>query len=164
MTEGSSRFPLITGIPKQERCGLPSRSFRGSTPSKGYWRRFLPILRPHRPALFAAVVAMMLDAALTVMRPWPLKVVIDRVLSHKASRVPFLHSWLDSSAHTPMQILWGACAATFLIALGTGVFTYFFTRTLGNIGHRYQEGRRARAPKNLHGRGGDRKGTRLNPR
>ena len=80
---------------------------------------------------------MMLDAALTVMRPWPLKVVIDRVLSHKASRVPFLHSWLDSSAHTPMQILWGACAATFLIALGTGVFTYFFTRTLGNIGQRF---------------------------
>src|SRR5947208_7149202 len=137
MTEGSSRFPLITGIPKQERCGLPSRSFRGSTPSKGYWRCFLPILRPHRPALFAAVVAMMLDAALTVMRPWPLKVVIDRVLSHKASRVPFLHSWLDSSAHTPMQILWGACAATFLIALGTGVFTYFFSRTLGNIGQRF---------------------------
>jgi len=80
---------------------------------------------------------MILDAALTVMRPWPLKVVIDRVLSHKASRVPFLHSWLDSSAHTPMQILWGACAATFLIALGTGVFTYFFTRTLGNIGQRF---------------------------
>jgi subfamily B ATP-binding cassette protein MsbA len=94
-------------------------------------------LRPYRTALFAAIVGMILDAALTVMRPWPLKVVIDRVLSHRPSRVPFLHAWLDSSAHTPMQILWGACAATFLIALGTGVFTYFFTRTLGNIGQRF---------------------------
>lgn len=115
---------------------MPSRSSH-DTPSKGYWRCFLPLLRPYRTALFAAIVGMILDAALTVMRPWPLKVVIDRVLSHRPSRVPFLHAWLDSSAHTPMQILWGACAATFLIALGTGVFTYFFTRTLGNIGQRF---------------------------
>lgn len=115
---------------------MPSPSPNGG-PSKGYWRCFLPLLRPHRTALFAAVVAMILDAALTVMRPWPLKVVIDRVLSHRPSRAPFLHAWLDSSAHTPMQILLGACVATFLIALGTGVFTYFFTRTLGNIGQRF---------------------------
>ena len=136
MAEEPSRFPLIAPTPAQERCGLPSRSSH-DTPSKGYWRCFLPLLRPYRTALFAAIVGMILDAALTVMRPWPLKVVIDRVLSHRPSRVPFLHAWLDSSAHTPMQILWGACAATFLIALGTGVFTYFFTRTLGNIGQRF---------------------------
>src|SRR5919108_1143023 len=136
MAEEPSRFPLIAPTPAKERCGLPSRSSH-DTPSKGYWRCFLPLLRPYRTALFAAIVGMILDAALTVMRPWPLKVVIDRVLSHRPSRVPFLHAWLDSSAHTPMQILWGACAATFLIALGTGVFTYFFTRTLGNIGQRF---------------------------
>jgi len=80
---------------------------------------------------------MILDAALTVMRPWPLKVVIDRVLSHKPSRVPFIRHWLDTAQLTPMHILWGACAATFLIALGTGLFTYYFTRTLGNMGQRF---------------------------
>jgi len=52
---------------------------------------FLPLLRPFRKQLCVAVSAMVLDAFLSVFRPWPLKVVIDRVLSHKPSRVPFLH-------------------------------------------------------------------------
>jgi len=117
----------------------PFRGDRAKKPEPSFkeWRCFLPILRPHRNALLAAFVAMMLDAGLTVMRPWPLKVVIDRVLTHRPSRVPFIRAWLDASAHNPMHILWGACAATFLIALGTGVLTYFFTRTYGNIGQRF---------------------------
>src|SRR5207302_3354912 len=123
-------------------CALLRQPFRGDRakkpdPSFQEWRCFLPIWRPHRNALFAAMVAMILDAGLTVMRPWPLKVVIDRVLSHRPSRVPFIRAWLDASAHNPIHILWGACAATFLIALGTGTLTYFFTRALGNIGQRF---------------------------
>src|SRR6266481_8545727 len=42
---------------------------------------FLPLLRPFFRSLWWAGLAMLLDAALTVLRPWPLKVVIDRVLS-----------------------------------------------------------------------------------
>src|SRR5207244_8267601 len=78
---------------------------------------FVPLLRPFRKQLCWAALAMVLDAFLTVFRPWPLKVVIDRVLSHKPSRVPFLHAWLDSAPFSRMEILYGACAATLLIAV-----------------------------------------------
>ncbi|GAC1670127.1 MAG: ABC transporter ATP-binding protein [Candidatus Acidiferrum sp.] len=80
---------------------------------------------------------MILDASLTVFRPWPLKVVIDRVLSHRPTRVPFLSSWLDNTTLSRMHILYGACAATLLIAVSTGLLTYWYTRTLGSVGQRF---------------------------
>jgi len=40
-------------------------------------------------------------------------------------------------AAAPMSIVYGACAATLAIALGTGVLTYGYTRTLGDIGQRF---------------------------
>src|SRR5262245_53556927 len=90
----------------------------------------LPLLRPFRGRLFCAFVAMLLDAFLTALRPWPLKVVIDLVLSHRATRAPFVGKWLNESPVEPMHIVYGACAATLFIAISTGILTYFFTRIL----------------------------------
>ena len=105
--------------------------------TKDWMQLFVPLLRPFRKQLCWAALAMVLDAFLTVFRPWPLKVVIDRVLSHKPSRVPFLHAWLDSAPFSRMEILYGACAATLLIAVLTGVLTYYFTRTMGAVGQHF---------------------------
>jgi ATP-binding cassette subfamily B protein len=80
---------------------------------------------------------MILEAALTVFRPWPLKVVIDRVLSQRPSRVPFLHVWLDHAPLSRLHILYGACAATLIIAVSAGILTCYYVRTLGDIGHRF---------------------------
>ena len=80
---------------------------------------------------------MLLDAFLTALRPWPLKIVIDLVLSHRHTRAPFMGGWLNDLSLAPMHIVYGACAATLLIAISTGILTYFFTRTLGNIGQRF---------------------------
>src|SRR5260370_23485459 len=91
---------------------------------------FLPLLRPFRKQLWWAVLAMVLDASLTVFRPWPLKVVIDRVLTHRPTRVPFLSGWLDNTTLSRLHILYGACAATLLISLSTGLLTYWYTRPL----------------------------------
>ena len=98
---------------------------------------FLPLLRPFRTPLCWAGLAMVLDAALTVFRPWPLKVVIDRVLSQRPSRVPFLHAWLDHAPLSRLHILYGACATTLIIAVSTGILTYYYIRTLGDIGQRF---------------------------
>lgn len=78
---------------------------------------------------------MVLDAALTVMRPWPLKVVIDRVISArpKPTHVPLIGHWLDNAPVDRLTILYGACAATLAIALSTGLLTYLYTRTLGVV-------------------------------
>src|SRR5881397_1645803 len=100
-------------------------------------RHFLPLLRPYWKQLCLAVSAMVLEAAVSVFRPWPLKVVIDRVLSHKPSRVPFLRAWLDNAPYSKIEILYGSCAASLLIALLTGVLTYYFTRLLGRVGQRF---------------------------
>jgi len=80
---------------------------------------------------------MMADALLTALRPWPLKVVLDYVLAGRRSRVPLLGGWLESHSPGRMQVLYGACATTLLIALATGILTYFFTRTMGNLGQQF---------------------------
>ncbi|HKW39754.1 MAG TPA: ABC transporter ATP-binding protein, partial [Gemmatimonadales bacterium] len=100
-------------------------------------RDLIPLLRPYRVALSWATLAMVLDAALTVLRPWPLKVVIDLVLSHHHSRVPLLGGWLAATRPAPMSIVYGACVATLIIALSTGLLTYAYTHALGNIGQRF---------------------------
>jgi subfamily B ATP-binding cassette protein MsbA len=110
---------------------------RAGTSTKQWLPHFLPLLRPFRKQLCWAMLAMVVDASLTVFRPWPLKVVIDRVLSHRSTRVPFLSAWLDNTTLSRMHILYGACAATILIALSTGLLTYWYTRTLGIVGQRF---------------------------
>src|SRR5215470_16516136 len=103
------------------------------------WTYFLPLLRPYWKQLCIALVAMLLEALFTVLQPWPLKVVIDRVLSHRPTRVPFpfIRAWLDTASITRMEILYGACLAVFLIAVITGLLTYYFTRVMGRVGQRF---------------------------
>src|SRR5712664_2557972 len=113
------------------------RNHKPGKSAKRWLPHFLPLLRPFRKQLWWAVLAMILDASLTVFRPWPLKVVIDRVLAHRPTRVPFLSVWLDNTTLSRMYILYGACAATLLIALSTGLLTYWYTRTLGVVGQRF---------------------------
>src|SRR5262245_9787393 len=102
------------------------------------WRvHFLRVLRPYWKKVVLAHLAMLLDATLTVMRPWPLKVVIDGVISQRHSRVPFVGHWVDSLATDRMTLLYGACAASLLIALGTGLSTFYYTRAMGSIGEHF---------------------------
>lgn len=115
----------------------PPRVIPVPPPLRVWLRDLIPLLRPYRSALAWATVAMVLDATLTVLRPWPLKVVIDLVLVHKHSRVPFLSGWLRATHPAPMTIVYGACSATLLIALSTGVLTYWYTRALGDIGQHF---------------------------
>jgi subfamily B ATP-binding cassette protein MsbA len=110
---------------------------RAGTSAKQWLPHFLPLLRPFRIQLWWAWLAMVLDATLTVFRPWPLKVVFDRVISHRPTRVPFLGAWLDNTTASRMHILYGACAATLLIALSTGILTYWYTRALGIVGQHF---------------------------
>ena len=97
----------------------------------------LHLFRPYWGKILVAFLGIMLEAVLGLMRPWPLKVVIDRVLSHKASRVPLIHHWLDAAPFTNMQIVYGCCAAVLLIAVITGLTGYCYTRLIGSIGQHF---------------------------
>ncbi len=116
---------------------------KASSP-RGHWRLFARLLRPYRWPLTGAVIAMVLDAALTVLRPWPLKIVIDRVISHKptGTHAPFISQWLDNASLDRMHILYGACAATLTIAISTGLLTYLYTRVLGVVSQKFVAGLR----------------------
>jgi ATP-binding cassette subfamily B protein len=112
------------------------RPGRGSNP---WLLHFRPLLRSQFVQIQLAVGAMVADAILTLCRPWPLKVVIDRVISvhPRHSRVPFVGGWLDRGLPDPMHVLYGACACTLLIAIGTGLFTYYYTYAIGEVGRSF---------------------------
>lgn len=99
----------------------------------------LALLRPYRRALAWGLAAVLIDAGLNLCKPWPIKVVIDRVLPPvpKGGRLPLLNSWLDSLALDRIPLLLGACAATLLLALGTGAATYAYKRILGRVGRAF---------------------------
>src|SRR6266480_3238826 len=99
-------------------------------------RYFAPFLRAHWRKCVLALSAMTLDALLTVFRPWPLKVVIDRVLSHKPSRVPLIHGWLDSAPADTHQILFRLLHAVLPIGVVPGLNSYFYTSLFGDLGQR----------------------------
>lgn len=103
----------------------------------GWAAHLVPLLGPFLGPLFWAILAMVLDALLTALRPWPLKIVIDCVLTKRPTRVPFIGGWLNHASIKPLDIVYGACAATFLIAATTGILTYLFTRVMGTVGQRY---------------------------
>jgi ATP-binding cassette, subfamily B, bacterial len=112
------------------------------TGSSGHWdwaTHFLPLLHPLRNRILWASFAMVLDAALTLCRPWPLKIVIDRVIAPvpHPTRVPVIGGWLSRASLDPMHILYWACAATMLISLGTGALTYGYTRAMGSVGQSF---------------------------
>ena len=109
-------------------------------PQMSEWRTlryFAPFLRAHWKKGAVAFTAMALDSLLTVLRPWPLKVVIDRVLSHKPTRVPLIRAWLDSAPLSSTEILYGSCIAVMLIAIVTGLTSYFYTSLFGDLGQRF---------------------------
>jgi subfamily B ATP-binding cassette protein MsbA len=97
-----------------------------------------PWLRSSGSRLAWATAAVVADAILTVCRPWPLKIVMDRViLGHGTVRAPFVGRLLESAALARGHLLLLCCAATVVIALGTGFFTYSFTKTMGEVGRHF---------------------------
>lgn len=92
------------------------------------------LLRPHRRALWMGLFAITGESIADVLQPWPLKVVLDNVISHKNN-----HGWLTSEIDRTVgtnrvHILIFACAAVLGIALLDAVCTYgekWVTTTVG---------------------------------
>jgi len=92
------------------------------------------LLRPHRRALWLGLLAITGESLADVLQPWPLKIVLDDVITHKAQ-----HGWLTHLIHskigyTDSKILLAACIAAIVIALIDAVCTYgekWVTTTVG---------------------------------
>jgi subfamily B ATP-binding cassette protein MsbA len=102
-----------------------------------FMRHLVSLLRPSAARITLAGGAMIVDSLLTALRPWPLKVLVDRVLTHRPTRVPFIGPLVNDASIPPMRLVYAACITTLLIAVGTGVMTYFFTQTMGEVARRF---------------------------
>ncbi len=77
----------------------------------------LQLLGPHKKLLWLGLLAISGESIADLLEPWPLKIVLDNVIGHKASH-GWLYSLIRSTAGTePHHILLFACAAVALIAL-----------------------------------------------
>ena len=93
------------------------------------------LLKPYRGSLVLILLAMLVQTAMSVAAPWPLKIILDNVVGvHK------LPPWLDDflrpfmSSGTKMQIAAAAAIATVLIALLGAAASYlanYYTTSVG---------------------------------
>jgi ATP-binding cassette, subfamily B, bacterial len=105
-------------MPQARRSGLIAAIRR----SKG--RRLARVLRPHWPAMAAALVAVVFETLADVLEPWPIAIVVDNVLGSK--RLPHgLQPIVDRLFGTnTTALLEFALAAIVLIAVVGGIASY----------------------------------------
>lgn len=100
----------------QEPTGLRIRTL---------YKVFGPYLKPYRGRIVLAYLALGLSVAMTVLRPWPLKLILDSLLLNKrklAETVPPLPASID--ALDPHLLLTLLCASLVVIVLLESTFGF----------------------------------------
>ncbi len=88
----------------------------------------LRAMRQHRGRLFVAIAGVAVACAFEVMKPWPLKIVIDNVLSG----TPLRNAWLPPLSNS--QLLAAACAglvALYVLLALANVVNNYLTISIG---------------------------------
>jgi ABC-type multidrug transport system fused ATPase/permease subunit len=99
------------------------------------FRLIRSLVRPYRGTLFIILIAMLVQTAMSVAGPWPLKIVLDNVVgNHKFS--PWLDNFLRLilSGGSKMHIAAAAAIAAVLIAVLGAVASYianYYTTSVG---------------------------------
>src|SRR6476646_7166627 len=115
--------------------GAPRSSSGSSQAASGTMTKLVrELVRPYHAWLIVVIVAMLVETAMSMAGPWPLKVVIDNVLGHHP-----LPAWLHSVRDLPLaQSKMGlaslAAISVILIAVIGGVATYidnYYTESVG---------------------------------
>src|SRR2546426_1204928 len=106
-----------------------------ATPAAGSFRRQARLLRyarPHWRGLILLVGTMFVDVGLDLLKPWPLKLIIDNVLNHDPTP-HIVTTVLPGSADPHGLIAWAAGGTVLIFLLGTGssVFYNYFSLRLG---------------------------------
>jgi len=90
------------------------------------------LIRPYWGRMAVLFAAMLVEAAMGLATPWPLKIVLDSVFGSRPMAAGF--AWLMGTARTPMAILAGAAIATLAIALLQAVSSYLTAYNTVSIG------------------------------
>src|SRR5215468_466252 len=92
------------------------------------WRHVLRALRPYRAGLLFAVLQVILLSLLEILKPWPLKIVIDYVLPRTPPPWPLLHSLPPASL---LALATVALIAVYVALGGLSVLNNFTTISIG---------------------------------
>jgi ATP-binding cassette subfamily B protein len=102
------------------------------TPAVGSFRRQARLLRyakPHWRGLAVLIGTMLANIGLDLLRPWPIKLVVDNVLGHHA--LPGALTWLPGVDGPKGLLLWVVIATLLIFLLGTVTnmaYTYYSLR------------------------------------
>jgi ABC-type multidrug transport system fused ATPase/permease subunit len=101
----------------------------------GLWETIRPALRPYRLRLLSALALLVVQVAMQVLEPLPLKVVIDNVLRHRPlSAGGLVGGWLRTLA--PGELLVWSCALVLALALVGGALEYIANARIAELGQR----------------------------
>lgn len=92
------------------------------------------LLRPYRGQLLIVLAAMLVQAAVGLATPWPLKIIIDNVISNHA--LPRWSSWFASTLGSAGKMQIATMAAVFVILIAvvtaaTGYVANYFIESVG---------------------------------
>ena len=115
-------------------ASVPLTEAPTETPTDGKARLIRELLRPYRGWITIIVLAMLIETAMSLAAPWPLKVILDNVVgNHKAPEwlAPFRSSLLGGNK---MELAALAGILTVIIAAFGAVATYidnYYTESVG---------------------------------
>jgi subfamily B ATP-binding cassette protein MsbA len=92
----------------------------------------LTLVRPYWKRVLLITVATLVETAMGLAAPWPLKIVLDSVIGSRP--LPMLFNLMPYAPYGPMAILNIAVIATVIIAIAQSVSAYvdaYFTVSLG---------------------------------
>ena len=108
---------------------------RHSANGKRMFRLIRELVRPYRGTLLIILLAMLVETAMSLATPWPLKIILDNVVSHHKMS-PFLEDllrpWMDGRHQMHIAAL--AAIAFVLIAVLGAIATYidnYYTESVG---------------------------------
>ncbi|MGC1300280.1 MAG: ABC transporter ATP-binding protein, partial [Alloacidobacterium sp.] len=93
------------------------------------------LVKPYRGSLLVILLAMLVETAMSLAAPWPLKIIIDNVVGHHG-----LAPWLDALVRPmleggqKMQVAALAALAALLIAVLGAIASYidnYYTESVG---------------------------------
>src|SRR3569833_2060367 len=97
--------------------------------------RISQLLKPHRKALFAGVIAVILGGVANLLEPWPLKIVVDNLLRSQPLRNGWLNHFILSAAGTnKLAILKLASIAFIAIAIIDADCSYVLKYVTTSVG------------------------------
>ena len=107
-------------------------------------RRLLLYLRPHRAGFLVALALVVLQAGLEVAKPWPLKIIVDRVLGDGAASA-------SPDALSKTQLLLMASLAVILIQVVLSAVALVQNLLTVGIGHQMVSALRSDLLTHLYG-------------